>query len=185
MNPSRLSHRARTALATPAASALVALAGCASPQVSDYAAEQPALDLRQYFDGPITAHGLVTDRSGKAVRRFTVQMQCSWVGNVGTLDETFTYSDGTHQRRVWRLVKQAESRYTGTADDVVGEATGQTAGNAFNWRYTLSLPVDGRVWDVQFDDWMFLMDGRTLLNRAAMSKFGIRVGEVTVTFYKP
>ena len=38
----------------------------------------------------------------------------------------------------------ADGRYTGRADDVVGEATGQALGNAFNWKYTLALPVDGR-----------------------------------------
>jgi hypothetical protein len=58
------------------------------------------------------------------------------------------------------------------------------AGNALNWAYTLRLTVDGRTWDVQFDDWMFLMDERVMLNRAVMSKFGIRLGEVTLAFYK-
>jgi hypothetical protein len=67
---------------------------------------------------------------------------------------------------------------------VVGEASGQVRGNAFNWRYTLRLPVDGRTYDVQFDDWMYLMDDRVMLNKAVMSKFGLRLGEVTLTFVK-
>ena len=70
------------------------------------------------------------------------------------------------------------------AGDVVGEAAGQAAGNALNWAYTLRLPVDGQVYEVQFDDWMYLMDERVMLNRAVMSKFGIRLGEVTLSFYK-
>ena len=45
--------------------------------------------------------------------------------------------------------------------------------------------MDGRVWHVQFDDWMYLMDQRTMLNKAVMSKFGIRLGEVTLSFTKP
>jgi hypothetical protein len=68
---------------------------------------------------------------------------------------------------------------------VVGVAEGQAAGNALNWRYTLSLPVDGRVVEVQFDDWMYLMDDRVMLNKAVMSKFGIRLGEVTLAFTRP
>jgi Protein of unknown function (DUF3833) len=71
------------------------------------------------------------------------------------------------------------------ADDIVGEAVGQATGNALNWRYTLALPVDGRVWEVQFDDWMYLMDERVMLNKAVMSKFGITLGEVTLAFTKP
>ncbi len=165
--------------------AALTLAGCAGPTPADYAAERPLLDLRQYFDGEVTAHGIFTDRSGKVVRRFTVLMKCSWNGDEGVLDEYFTYSDGERQRRVWRLRKWPDGRYTGTADDVVGEASGQAAGNAFNWRYTLALPVDGRVWHVQFDDWMYLVDERVMLNKAVMSKFGIRLGEVTLAFTRP
>ncbi|HKX96161.1 MAG TPA: DUF3833 domain-containing protein [Methylibium sp.] len=172
-------HLLATALA---ASALTA--GCAGPSVADYAAERPVLDLSQYFNGIVTAHGLFTDRSGRVVKRFAVVMKCEWKGNEGVLDEDFTYSDGSTQKRIWRLKKLPDGRYTGTADDVVGTAAGQTAGNAFRWRYTLSLPVDGRVYEVQFDDWMYLMDDRVMLNKAVMSKFGVRLGEVTLAFVK-
>jgi hypothetical protein len=67
---------------------------------------------------------------------------------------------------------------------VVGTATGQAAGNALQWRYTLRLAVDGKTYDVQFDDWMYLIDERVMINRAVMSKFGIRLGEVTLAFTK-
>jgi len=166
--------------------AVAALAGCASaPTPSDYAAERPVLDLKTYFNGPLVAHGIFTDRSGKVARRFTVQMTGTWQGNEGTLDERFTYSDGKTERRVWRLTDLGNGRWKGRADDVVGEATGQAAGNALNWAYTLRLPVDGTVYEVQFDDWMFLVDEKVMLNRAVMSKFGIRLGEVTLSFHKP
>jgi hypothetical protein len=170
-------------MATMASAAL--LLGCASPTPADYAAEKPVLDLKTYFNGPLVAHGLFTDRSGKVVRRFTVQMTGTWQGQQGTLDERFTYSDGKTERRVWKLTDEGQGRYTGRADDVVGVAQGQAAGNALNWRYTLSLPVDGKVYEVQFDDWMYLMDERVMLNKAVMSKFGLRLGEVTLSFYKP
>ena len=161
-----------------------ALAGCASPQISDYARQRPKLELDRYFNGRVRAHGLFRKRGGEVVRRFTVLMDCRWEGNQGVLDEAFTYSDGTTQRRVWRLTKLADGRYTGRADDVVGEAQGQTSGNAFRWNYTLRLPVDGREVEVQFDDWMFLIDESVMLNHATMSKFGIALGEVLLSFTK-
>lgn len=161
------------------------LAGCASaPVPADYAAERPVLDLKTYFNGELQAHGIFTDRSGKVARRFTVQMTGTWTGAEGTLDERFTYSDGKTERRVWRLQDLGGGRWSGRADDVVGEARGQAAGNALNWRYTLRLPVDGTVYEVDFDDWMYLVDDRVMLNRAVMSKFGIRLGEVTLSFLK-
>ena len=158
--------------------------GCASPTPADYAAQKPVLDLKSYFSGDLVAHGLFTDRSGKVARRFVVQLTGTWNGNNGTLDERFSYSDGKTERRVWRLTDEGNGRWTGRADDVVGVAEGRSAGNALNWRYTLSLPVDGSVYEVQFDDWMYLMDERVMLNKAVMSKFGVRIGEVTLSFVK-
>ena len=160
------------------------LAGCASPQLVDFAGTTPRLDLRGYFDGTVDAWGIFTDRGGKVVKRFTVAMNCSWQGDEGLLDEAFSYSDGTSQRRIWRLRQLADGHYTGRADDVVGQASGRQVGNAFQWRYTLALPVDGRVIEVQMDDWMYLMSDRVLLNKATMSKFGVKLGEVTLSFTK-
>jgi len=172
----------RLAAGGVAVAAPVWLNGCAAPQVSEHALDKPVLDLRRYFNGVVDAWGLFTDRSGRVVKRFTVVMDCQWQGDEGVLDEAFTYSDGTTQRRVWRLKALPGGHYSGRADDVVGEARGQASGNAFRWAYTLALPVDGRVWEVQFDDWMFLMDERVMINRAEMSKWGIRLGEVTLAF---
>jgi hypothetical protein len=67
---------------------------------------------------------------------------------------------------------------------VVGEAIGKVGGNSLRWQYVLALPVDGKVYNVNFDDWMYLMDERVMLNRAVMSKFGFRLGEVTLSFTK-
>ena len=67
---------------------------------------------------------------------------------------------------------------------MVGTASGQTRGNAFNWTYTLALPVDGKVYEVQFDDWMYLMADGVMLNKATMRKFGLYLGEVTLAFTK-
>ncbi|MBY0467552.1 MAG: DUF3833 domain-containing protein, partial [Burkholderiaceae bacterium] len=56
---------------------------------------------------------------------------------------------------------------------------------ALRWTYVLALEVDGRTYHVDFDDWMYLMDEHVMLNRAVMSKFGVRLGDVTLSFYKP
>lgn len=160
------------------------LSACSTTDVIQYAQQKPVLDMQQYFNGTIDAWGMFQDRSGTVIKRFTVVMQCSWKDGVGTLDEDFTYSDGTKQKRIWTLRKNASGQFIGTADDVMGEAIGITAGNALNWKYVLALPVDGKIYHVNFDDWMFLMDDKVMLNRAVMSKFGFRLGEVTLSFSK-
>jgi hypothetical protein len=161
-----------------------ALAGCAGPQIGQYASEKPLLDLRTYFNGTLDAYGVFTDRSGAVVKRFTVVMVCTWNGDDGVLDETFNYSDGTTGKRIWRMKHLGNGQFSGTADDVVGTARGEQKGNAFRWGYTLLLPVEGKTYEVQFDDWMYLMDERVMLNKAEMSKFGVRLGEVTLSFVR-
>ena len=161
------------------------LQGCASVQIDDYQREVPALDLRTYFNGPIEAWGMFEDRSGKVVKRFKVNINARWEGDTGTLDERFTYADGTTQRRVWTIKRETSQRYTGTADDVIGIAIGEAAGNVLRWKYVMALPVEGKVYNVDFDDWMILVDGRGMLNRSVMSKFGFKLGEVTLGFTKP
>lgn len=173
--------RRRLLLAAATGSTLL-IGGCAAPDIDQYRTEKPELDLRQYFNGTVDAFGVFTDRSGAVVKRFTVVMHCNWQGNEGVLDEDFTYSDGSTQKRVWHLTRLPDGKYTGTAADVVGTAQGQARGNAFYWTYTLSLPVDGRVVEVRFDDWMYLMTDKVMLNKATMSKFGVKLGEVTLSF---
>lgn len=179
----RLKQHSRLLLASLLVAAGL-VAGCAAPQIFDYAAETPKLDMRQYFNGTIDAYGVFTDRSGKVVKRFTVLMKCSWQGDIGVLDEDFTNSDGTKDRRVWTLKRGADGKYTGSAADVLGQAHGEEKGNAFRWGYTLELPVDGKTIEVQFDDWMYLMSDKVMLNKAVMSKYGFRLGEVTLSFVK-
>lgn len=167
------------------AMAVLPLAGCAGPQISDHVSDKSTFDFKQYFDGTVMGHGLVNDRGGKVLRRFVVTMRCQWAGDKGTLNEDFLYDDGEKQSRVWNVLRQPDGRYVGTANDVVGQAQGAAAGAAFNWRYTLKLPVRGSVYEVQFDDWMYRIDDKIVINKVVMSKFGIRVGELVLSFSRP
>jgi hypothetical protein len=162
------------------------LGSCANMEVSTYAQEKPALKLEQYFNGKLLGHGVFMDRGGEVKRRFVVAITGTVTegGNTIVLDEQFTWSDGLKDARVWTLKKQPNGEWHGTAGDVVGFATGKVAGNALNWRYVLALPVDGKVYNVDFDDWMYLVDDKVMINKAVMSKFGIRLGEVLISFTK-
>ena len=152
--------------------------------VENFAGKQPRFVFEEYFAGETKAWGIVRDRFGTVRRQFTVDMSGSWDGTVLTLDEYFVYDDGEIDRRTWKVRKLDEHRYEGTAGDVIGTATGATYGNALNWSYTLALPIGGRTWHVAFDDWMFLQSDGVLINRADMSKFGIRLGEIVLFFRK-
>ncbi len=158
------------------------LSGCGSVEVEHYAGERPQLDLPGYFSRPVQAWGIFQNRSGEVVKRFKVDITSHREGERLILDERFLYSDGTRQQRVWSLLPAGNGRWRGRAADVIGEADGEVAGNALRWRYRLNLDVDGTTWEVDFDDWMYLMDEDTLINRSSMSKLGIELGQVTLFF---
>ncbi|MGT2493181.1 DUF3833 domain-containing protein [Cupriavidus basilensis] len=152
----------------------------------DDAAAAASAGCAAFFTGKTEAWGMFQKRGGEVVKRFTVAIEGSQQGNGFVLDgQHFNYSDGTTERRTWTLARQLDGTWRGRAGDVVGEAIGHSAGNALNWRYTLRLPVGNTTYDVQFDDWMYLVDAHTMINRASVSKFGFEVGQVTVFFSRP
>jgi hypothetical protein len=152
-----------------------------APVPQDYAAETPKLDLATYFNGKVDGWGMVQDRSGKVLRRMVVEIDCTWVGNEGTLDESFLWSDGKREKRVWKITRDGD-HYTGRAADVVGVARGTAAGNALQWNYVLALPPDQGGYQMNMDDWMWMVDDKTLTNRTSMSKFGVQFAEITIFF---
>ena len=161
---------------------ILSIASCTSVDVTRYADQQPALDLQRFFSQPVKAWGMFQKRGGEVTKRFEVNIVSRREGNNLILDERFLYSDGTRQRRVWTLTPEGQGRWSGRAADVVGVAEGQVAGNTLHWRYRLNLPVDDSTYEMSMDDWMYLMDEDTLINRTSMSKFGVEVGQVTLFF---
>jgi hypothetical protein len=160
------------------------LSACAGVSVQQYADTTPPLDLKEYFNGPIKAWGIVQDRSGKVTRRFDVDMVGTWEGDTGTLKELFHYYDGKKQERVWTIKKIAVGQYEGTASDILDKATGEVSGSAMRWAYKMDLPVGDKVYRITFDDWMFNMNDGVLINRSYLKKFGITVGELTLFMQK-
>lgn len=160
---------------------MMQLSGC-SAEITEYRQQQPTLDIFQYFQGETQAWGMVQDRSGKQLRRFHVDINGDVVGDTLTLNERFVYDDGEKQQRVWHIRKISADRYEGTAGDIEGVAKGQTAGNAFNWHYSMNVKASGRTWLLNFDDWMYLQDVNHLFNKTEMKKFGLTVGTVTLFF---
>lgn len=168
----------------------LSLAACTGkPSFKDPALSDRKLNLEEFFDGTLVAKGQFQDVFGTVRRRFDVTIKGDWNGERLRLVEDFVYEDGSTEQRVWTLVKTGEDTWRGTAPGVIGEATGVEDGDRFNWRYTIDLPVpaaDGSADTVRvtFDDWMWLLSEDRLLNRAYMQRFGVDVGDVTISFEK-
>jgi hypothetical protein len=163
---------------------LFGLAGCGGMKLEEFAGAEPKLRVEEYFLGSTRGWGIFEDRFGNLRRQFVVDIEGSWEGDVFVMQEHFVYSDGQTEARTWRIRRIGEDRYEGKAADVIGNAQGYAAGNALNWRYELDLRVGDGTWRVSFDDWMFLQPNGILMNRARVSKWGLAIGEVTLTFQR-
>jgi hypothetical protein len=160
------------------------LAGCGSVPIEDYADNQPGLVPETFFDGQLSAHGVVKNRSGKVVRYFNADIKAYWKDGIGTLEEDFLFDDGEKDRRVWTLTPSGNGRYIGTAGDVVGDGEVQFAGNSMFLDYVLRIPYNDGTLDIRIDDRMYLVDPNTLINESRMTKFGFEVGEILLVIQK-
>ena len=150
----------------------------------DFKDTEPEIKIEKYFEGQVKAWGILQDRKGGVTRQFEANMLGKFENNILTLEEDFFWKDGETQRRVWKIKKIDEHNYIGTAPDVVGEAKGVSYGSAFKFEYNLMIPFKGKNIKIRFDDWIFKQDEKVAINRATLTKFGFKVGELTVFFEK-
>ena len=169
---------------------LLALTACVGrPSLEDASLSTRELELEEFFDGTLTAHGQFQDVLGTVRRQFVVTIKGDWDGDRLKLVEDLVYEDGSTEQRIWTLKKTGDETWEGTAPGVIGVARGVEKGDRFNWQYTIDLPVpaaDGPAQTVRvsFDDWMWQLSDDRLFNRAYMRRAGITLGDVSIYFEK-
>ncbi|MFL0810073.1 MAG: DUF3833 domain-containing protein [Agarilytica sp.] len=160
------------------------LAACSGPKVQDYTNSTPKLDLKTFFNGELKAYGILEDRQGSVTRKFSANIKAWWEGDTGYLDETFYFDDGEESKRFWTLKIDDNGKVSGDAGDVVGKAKGQVSGNTLRWQYTLEIPYKNDTINVFIDDWLYLVTDNRLINKSDLTKFGFKVGELTLVIEK-
>ena len=160
------------------------LNNCSEMKPEDYKNTKPIIKIEEYFQGNVKAWGMLQGRSGEVKRQFVADMKGNFDGQNLILDETFIWNNGEKQERRWIIKKVGDNIYEGTAPDVVGVAKGISFGSAFKFEYVLLVPVKGKQIKITFDDWIFKQDEKTAINKATLTKFGFKVGELTVLFIK-
>lgn len=165
---------------------LLMLGGCSGPALTDYAERGPRLVPEDFFNGELSARGVVKDRSGEVIRTFDADISASWdSAGVGTLDEEFRFDDGEVQTRVWTLTPSDNATsYHAEAGDVAEPGTMRWSGNAIHMNYVLTIAYGDGTLDIRMDDWMYLVTPDTLINQTTMSKWGVDVGELVLVIQK-
>jgi len=147
---------------------------------TSYPAKDP---FSAYFQGRFQAKGVFLDRKGVIRRRFDVAITATTSADGFVLDEDFLYDDGEVEHRQWVITRLEDGHYQGKADGVIGVANGRVEGNTLTWQYRFALPVGKRKIAIRFDDVMILQPGGILINRARLTKWGIWVGDVLISFH--
>ena len=147
----------------------------------DYAGKGPAFDPRKHLSGPILCEGVIYGPTGRVTSRFVAQMQGEWIGNKGTLRETFRYDSGTEQNREWRLSLGNDGTLRAEADDLAAPGTGTVEGPTVQMLYKLRLPAASGGHVLNVTDWMYLCENGTIMNRSQFTKFGVKVAELVAT----
>lgn len=162
----------------------ITLGACSAPDLRQYANNTPAFSPTDFFDGQLTAHGVIKNRSGDVTRYFTATIDASWNKGVGTLAERFEFDDGEVQFRTWTLTPTESGKYNATAEDVVGTGRAQTSGNAMQLDYVLEIDYRGKKININIEDWMWRIDEKTVINHSIMRKWGFRVGSIQLAMVK-
>jgi hypothetical protein len=154
-------------------------------QLEDFKDKRPEFIPQEYFNGKMTAYGLVKDRSGQIIRTFKGVLIGSWdEKGIGTLDEKFVYDDGEELTRVWTLKPTGEKSFDATAHDIVGTAKMKSLGNTVMIDYVMRVPYNDSTIDISVRDWLHLQEDGVIINHSKMKKFGFTVGELVITIIK-
>jgi Protein of unknown function (DUF3833) len=173
----------RALLAAPVVFAMAT--GCAGPPVLPVPPGAPAFTLEGFFTGKTIGKGAFTAALAGVNRPLTVITQGRWDGRTLVLREDFFFADGEKDVKTWRFTRVGAGQYEGTREDVIGKAVVRQVGNTVQLTYSADVRAkDGSVTRLDFADTIAPIDRRSVLNKATVSKFGVPIGDVTLTFVK-
>ena len=138
--------------------------------------------LEEAFAGRMTGRGAFVSKFAGVERPFTVKTRGDWDGKTLVFVEDFFYDDGERDRKTWRFTKTGPDRYEGTREDVVGTAKIRTYSDRITLKYLIDLPRGDGTIRLRFSDIITRNPDGTLRNFARVSKFGVKIGEVDLTF---
>jgi len=169
-----------------AALALIAgMLGC-SPAlpVDGFRSTSPAFDPVQFFTGHVVSWGVLENRSGQPVGIVTTDCMGETDGDTLRMTQRLTIGQDAPVTRTWQMRRAGPNRYEATANDMVGTASGQASGRAFHWTWTLATSPGNSLKNVEMDQWWYLLDDGSMLNRTTIRKLGIVVYGVSEHFAK-
>ena len=161
------------------------MTSCASMKPADFEKGNSKSDPVKFFIGKTTSDGVIENPAGKPSARIKTE-------TVGTLKDGIIYIEqdlypegGKKNQRSWQLRQIDEHHVDATANDIDGIAHGLLYGNNFSWTFRLKLPQRKFIRHLRMSQNMYLMpDGKSMIIRSVLRKFGITVVQITEEFQK-
>jgi hypothetical protein len=164
--------------------AALLLAGCSQP-LGDFAGSGPAFDPLAFFTGHVTSWGVEENRAGQPIAIVTTDCEGTATGPASIRMVQVLHIGGKPpQTRIWQMSRSGTDTYEATANDMDGQTTGTASGRAFHWRWVLETAPGNGLKNVTMDQWMYRMDDGSVMIRTVVTKFGIRLIEVSEVFRK-
>ena len=164
---------------------LFALAGCSSLKPESFSSTTPVIDPIKFFGGHTHSAGVIESRNGKPAERITTQTAGVFANGILSMEQDLHSEDSkpTHRNFKFKIIDAHHVEATGS--DITGTAHGELYGNYFTWSFRLKVADKGLVQHANMTQCMYLMpDGKTLIIRSIIRKFGIIVKEITEQFHK-
>lgn len=172
----------RRGLAAMLFAVTVTVAGCAT--APDFSASQGlrGIVLERDFVGRLYASGVFTNGLTGSRRGLTVVLDGRVSNGALTLREAFSYSDGEKDVKTWVFRRTGAGTYSGTREDVVGAAVIRQEGAGLRLSYDVDLSTGAGPVRVHFEDVIERDPAGAIVNRAIVSKLGVPIGMVDLTF---
>ena len=155
--------------------------------IDDYKGGSPEFLPERFFDGHLEGWAVLESLTGTLQKRATISAHGQWDAGSQTvhLTETHRFDDGPEDALRWTIRKTAPGQYSGAEPRVEGEAKGEQAGFAYNWKYTRETPqADGTSVKLNFDDWFYLIEERVCIVHGSTGKLGLPFATAHVTYRK-
>lgn len=159
--------------------------GCSAPlKPAAFAATSPAFDPVTFWTGKTHSWGVMENRDGAPAAIVTTTTDGTPAGEDGLLMIQQLVVDGKPTTRQWHMRRLSPGQFVATATDMIGTARASASGRTLHWTWTLATKPGNGFYNVKMEQWMYLSDNNTLLNRTVISKWGVRLAEISEQFVR-
>lgn len=170
---------------TATACILIYLSSCASMKPAAFADADKTLNPIDFFVGHTRSTGVIENKKGSPTTRIVTETNGIRKDSMISIEQDLFPEGGKKNHRSWKLKVIDEHHLDATSNDIFGIAHGLLYGNNFSWTYRLKLSQRKFIKHLRMSQNMYVMpNGKTMIIRSVLRKFGFVVVQITEQFVK-